>query len=414
MSKLTHAEKLNRLALVAVHVGLRPTEGQQVILTAPAEAQPLVRLITEHLYRAGVSLVTPILDDPYWGVARIKHAPDSAFDVAAGWLYEGIEKAFSNGAARMAITGADPAALAGLDQARIGRAAKAQAVVYKPVSDLIVSSAINWSISPSATRAWAKMVFPELPEWRAEKKLWDAIFKATRADTEDPIAAWEAHNKGLLARRAWLNEKRLSALHFRGPGTDLVVGLADEHVWAGGESVSKRGVRFNPNLPTEEVFTTPHRGRVSGFVTSTKPLSLRGSVLKGIRVTFNEGGITQVAADQGQSVFERLIETDEGARFLGEVALVPHSSPISASGLLFYNTLFDENAACHIAVGQSYSKCVTSGAGMTKEELFSRGANHSNVHTDWMIGGGEVDVDGIGADGHVEPIMRKGEWAVHI
>lgn len=234
MSKLTHAEKLNRLALVAVHVGLRPTEGQQVILTAPAEAQPLVRLITEHLYRAGVSLVTPILDDPYWGVARIKHAPDSAFDVAAGWLYEGIEKAFSNGAARMAITGADPAALAGLDQARIGRAAKAQAVVYKPVSDLIVSSAINWSISPSATRAWAKMVFPELPEWRAEKKLWDAIFKATRADTEDPIAAWEAHNKGLLARRAWLNEKRLSALHFRGPGTDLVVGLADEHVWAGG------------------------------------------------------------------------------------------------------------------------------------------------------------------------------------
>ncbi|HEY9755101.1 MAG TPA: aminopeptidase [Oculatellaceae cyanobacterium] len=414
MPKLTHAEKLDRLAQVAVHVGLRPSEGQEVFLTAPVEALPLVRLATQHLYRAGVSLVTTILDDPALSAARIRYAPDAAFDVAAGWFYEGVEKAFSNGAARMAITGSDPGALAGLDQARIGRAAKSQAVVYKPVSDLIVSSAINWSIFPSATRAWAKTVFPDLPERRAEKMLWDAIFKATRADAEDPIAAWDAHNKGLLARRAWLNEKHLSALHFRGPGTDLVVGLARGHVWAGGVSETKRGLRFNPNLPTEEVFSAPDRSRVSGYVTSTKPLSLRGSVLKGIRVTFADGGITQVTADQGQQVFERLIETDEGARFLGEVALVPHSSPISASGLLFYNTLFDENAACHIAVGQSYSKCIAGGAGMSDEELFSRGANRSNVHTDWMIGGVEVDVDGIGEDGSVQPIMRKGEWAVKI
>ena len=410
-TKRSFAARLDRLAQVAVKVGLRPAVGQQVILTAPVEALPLVRLITEHAYREGASLVTTLLDDGQCAVARYKYGHDSAFDVAPDWLFAGMEHGFKNNAARMAISGENPGLLSGQDPARISRAAKARGLAYKPVSELITSSAINWNISSCATLPWAKMMFPELSDKRALNKLWDAIFKASRADADDPVAAWTEHNNTLLARRKILNDKRYSALHFRGPGTDLVVGLADDHRWAGGLSEAANGITFNPNIPTEEVFTTPHYKRVDGYVSSTKPLSLQGNVLEGIRVRFEGGRIVDARADNGQAVLEKLIQTDEGASYLGEVALVPHSSPISASGLLFYNTLYDENAACHIAIGQSYSKCIADGRTMTREELAAKGGNHSNVHVDWMIGSGQVDIDGITADGAAEPVMRKGEWA---
>lgn len=409
-SKFSFAQRLDRLAQVAVQVGLRPTPGQKIIISFPTEALPLVRRIAEHAHRAGAAIITPLLDDTELNRMRYQFGKDDTFDIAADWMYHGMEKAFSEGTARMAISGASPNALDGLDSAKIARAAKATAMVSKPVTKMITSSAINWNITPCATVGWAKMMFPELSEKQAMNKLWDAIFAATRVDCQDPVAAWEEHNNGLLARRKQLNEKNYAALNFRGPGTDLEVGLADGHVWAGGVSKTPGGLLFNPNMPTEEVFSAPHRSRVRGYVTSTKPLALQGKVIKGIFCKFEDGRIVHAAADQGLDVLEKQLSVDEGSSYLGEVALVPHSSPISASGLLFYNTLFDENAACHIAIGQSYSKCVANSHSMSQEELRARGCNESNIHTDWMIGSGEVDVDGITANGTREPLMRKGEW----
>jgi aminopeptidase len=224
------------------------------------------------------------------------------------------------------------------------------------------------------------------------------------------VAAWKAHDANLHASSARLNEKRYSALHFRGPGTDLRVGLADDHIWLGGGTMAGNGRYCIANMPTEEVFTTPHKDRTEGKVTSTKPLSHQGTLIEGISVRFEGGKIVEAHAARGEQVLQRMIETDEGARRLGEVSLVPHSSPIAASGLLFMNTLFDENAACHIALGQAYSTCLKDGDTLTPQQLAARGANDSLIHVDWMIGSSQIDVDGINAKGVSEPVMRAGEW----
>ena len=242
-------------------------------------------------------------------------------------------------------------------------------------------------------------------------KLADAIFAASRVDRDDPVAAWESHNKALSERTQWLNAQDFSALHFKAPGTDLTVGLADGHEWQGGASTAKNGIVCNPNIPTEEVFTTPHALRVEGTARSTKPLSHQGTLIEDIEVRFEGGRIVEVRASRGEDVLKKVLETDDGASRLGEVALVPHSSPISKGGLLFYNTLFDENAACHIALGQCYSKCFKGGADLTPEQVAERGGNKSFIHIDWMIGSGEMDIDGVHKDGRRVPVFRKGEWA---
>jgi len=255
-------------------------------------------------------------------------------------------------------------------------------------------------------------MFPDLPEPDAVARLWDAIFAASRIDAPDPVAAWAAHNAALHARTAFLDARRYSALQYRGPGTDLRIGLADGHLWLGGSEPAKNGIVCNPNIPSEEVFTTPHMRRVDGTVRSTKPLSYQGTLIQDMAVRFVDGAITEATARTGQEVLDKVLGTDDGARRLGEVALVPHSSPISASGLLFFNTLFDENAASHIALGQAYRTCLTGGTTATDTELADRGANSSLIHIDWMIGSGQIDIDGIDAQGHAEPLMRQGEWAI--
>ncbi len=408
---LTQESKLDRLGEVAVKVGLGLQVGQELVMTAPIEALPLVRRITEHAYKAGASLVTTLFSDDEATLMRFRHAPDGSFDVASGWLYEGMASAFRNGAARLAIAGDNPSLLSGEDGDKVARANRARSRAYQPALELIAGFDINWTIVSFASLAWAKAVFPNEPDSIAVAKLWDAIFSASRVDRRDPIAAWAEHNAVLHARTALLNRKRYAALHFKGPGTDLTVGLADDHEWEGGASTAKNGVVCNPNIPSEEVFTTPHKDRVEGVVRSTKPLSYQGTLIQDIEVRFEAGRIVEAKARTGEEVLGKVLETDEGAARLGEVALVPHSSPISASGLLFYNTLYDENAACHIALGQAYAKCIRGGATMTAEELAEKGANKSLIHIDWMIGSGEIDIDGIDAAGVSEPIMRKGEWA---
>jgi aminopeptidase len=402
--------RLDRLAEVAVLSGLGLAAGQELVVTATMDALLLARLITKHAYKAGASVVTTIYSDEPTALLRYQYASDASFDAAPAWLYEAMAQAYRSGAARLAIAGSDPSLLSKEDPEKVGRVNRATSKAYKPALELISSQQINWTIVPSATPAWAAAVFPNLPPDQALARLWDAIFAATRVDQADPVAAWKAHDANLHARSGYLNQKRYSALHFRGPGTDLRVGLADGHLWLGGGSMARNGRYAIPNMPTEEVFTTPHKDRVDGHVTSTKPLSHMGTMIEEISVRFEGGKVVDAKAARGNQVLQSMIGTDDGARRLGEVALVPHSSPIASSGLLFLNTLFDENAACHIALGQAYSICLKDGDKLTPDELAARGANKSLIHVDWMIGSNKIDVDGIPASGAAEPLIRQGEW----
>lgn len=403
-------QKLNRLGEVAIRTGLGLAPGQQLVMTATLDALPLVRRITEHAYRAGASLVTTFFTDEESTLLRYRYGSDAGFDTAAAWLYDGMAAAFREGAARLAVAGGNPSLLSQEDPEKVGRANRAVSKAYRPALELITRHEINWTIVSCATPAWAAAVFPDLAPEAALAKLWDAIFAASRADLADPVEAWKQHDANLHRRAAMMNEKRYATLHFRGPGTDLRVGLADDHLWLGGGTTAGNGRYCIPNMPTEEVFTTPHKDRTEGTVTATKPLSHQGTMIEGISVRFEGGRIVEARATKGQEVLQKMIDTDEGARKLGEVALVPHSSPIAASGLLFLNTLFDENAACHIALGQAYSSCLKNGDKLTPEELAAKGANDSLIHVDWMIGSGKIDLDGITATGAVEPLMRQGEW----
>ncbi|MFD2250950.1 aminopeptidase [Pseudochelatococcus lubricantis] len=403
--------KLDRLAEVAIRVGLQLQAGQDLLVTAPVAALPLVRRIAFHAYSAGAGLVTPFFSDEELTLARYRFAADPGFDRAAGWLYEGMAKAFSANTARLAIVGDDPMLLSNEDPVKVARASKANSVAYQPALEKIAGFDINWNIVAYPGLSWARQVFPDDAQDVAVRKLSDAIFAASRVDGDDPVGAWAAHNAALHRRSAWLNAQRFHALHFTGPGTDLTIGLADGHEWHGGASTAKNGITCNANIPTEEVFTTPHAARVEGYVASTKPLSHQGTLIDNIRVRFEAGRIVEAKASRGEEVLNRVLDTDEGARRLGEVALVPHSSPISKSGILFFNTLFDENASCHIALGQCYAKCFVDGAKLTPEEIAARGGNKSFIHIDWMIGSDEVDIDGVHADGRRVPVFRKGEWA---
>jgi len=405
------AEKLEKLAEVAIKVGLQLQPGQDLVMTAPIAALPLVRKIAEQAYKAGAGIVTPIFSDEGLTLARYHNAPDTSFDKATTWLYEGMAKAFAGNAARLAIAGDNPMLLAQENPDKVARANRANSTAYKPAMEKIVNFDINWNIVSYPNASWAKQVFPNDEEAVAVKKLADAIFEASRVDGPDPVGAWKDHNAALRTRYSWLNGKRFSALKYTGPGTDLTIGLADGHQWYGGASLAKNGITCNPNIPTEEVFTTPHARRVSGRVRSTKPLAHQGTLIDNIEVRFEEGRIVEAKASKGEAVLLKLLDTDEGARRLGEVALVPHSSPISKSGILFYNTLFDENASCHIALGQCYAKCFTGFPNMSPEEIAAAGGNSSLIHVDWMIGSNEIDIDGINADGSTVPVFRKGEWA---
>ena len=405
------SDHIDRLAELTVKTGLALQPGQDLIITAPIEALPLVRRITDYAYKSGAGVVTPIFSDPEMVLSRYRNALDTSFDQAANWLYDGMGAAFDNNTARLAIVGDDPMLLANEDPQKVGRVNKANSQALTPARERITRFDINWNIVAWPGLAWAKRMFPDLPGNEAQGKLAEAIFSASRVNVSNPIEAWNKHNKNLRERSDWLNQQNFAALHFSGPGTDLKVGLADGHEWMGGASLARNGITCNPNIPSEEVFTTPHCMKVQGKVSSTKPLSHQGTLIDNICVKFEAGSITEAHASKGEEVLLKVLDSDEGARRLGEVALVPHSSPISQSGLLFYNTLFDENAASHIALGQCYSKCFKGGENLSKDEIIKRGGNSSMIHIDWMIGSDEISVDGVKTDGTAVPVFRNGEWA---
>jgi len=311
----------------------------------------------------------------------------------------------------LALVGEDPFLLSDQNSAHVGRANHANASAYRPALSHIAGFRINWSIIACPTPAWAARIFPDLPEAEAVAKLAQSIARTARLDRDDPVAAWAEHNAALAARCAALNTARFDALHFTGAGTDLRVGLADGHVWQGGASQARNGVTCNPNIPTEEVFTTPHADRVDGVVRATKPLSHHGTLIEAIEMRFEGGRAVSATATRGQDVLSQMIGTDAGAARLGEVALVPHGSPVSQCGHLFYNTLFDENAASHIAMGQCYASCLD-GTDLSPQEIAARGGNSSLIHVDWMIGDGRTDVDGLRNGADPVPLMRAGAWVI--
>ncbi|OED49634.1 peptidase M29 [Rhodobacteraceae bacterium (ex Bugula neritina AB1)] len=407
-------DQLDKLAEITVRTGLNLQSGQELVVFAPAEALPLIRRVAVHAYKAGANAVVPFFTDDEMTLARFLHAPSESFDHASEWYYEGIAKALENGAARLSILGNDPMLLAHQDPDCAARLSKAVSRAAKPATKPIANFDVNWCVTAFPGAAWASQVFPsEAPE-KAQKMLMDMIFNASRLEGPDPVANWDAHSRNLKTRIDWLNTCRFSELRYRGPGTDLTIGLPDGHVWKGGRSLAGNGVAFQPNIPTEEVFTCPHADRVSGLVSGTKPLSYQGQLIDGIKVRFEAGKAVSAHAAKGQDALRELLETDEGACRIGEVALVPDSSPISRSGVLFYNTLFDENASCHLAFGQSYSSTIEAGSGLPLSTLRERGCNQSMIHVDWMIGSAQLDIDGVSKTGEIVHVMRKGEWAVSL
>ncbi|WP_135229803.1 aminopeptidase [Deinococcus fonticola] len=409
---LSFEEKLTNYARLAVRVGLGVKPGQRVLVQAPVDTAPLARAVVREAYAAGASFVDVRWDDDDVQLARFELAPDGTFDTISKWRVDAEIETAEAGGAVIAIRATNPNLLGNVDQGRVATHQRAWATYRKPYSAQVMTNRLNWNLISAPIPGWAALMFPDASEPEAVQQQWDAIFAATRADQSDPVAAWQEHLANLKRRREVLTGKQYAALHFKGGETDLTVGLADDHVWGGGSADTPAGVTFTANIPTEEVWTAPHRERVDGVVVSTKPLSYQGVLLDGIRIEFKDGRITSATASQGQETLQKMIETDEGSHRLGEVALVPHSSPISRSGLFFYNTLYDENAASHIAIGAAYRFNVKGGVDMTSEQFRAAGGNDSLTHVDWMIGSADMNVDGITKDGSHEAVMRNGEFVI--
>ncbi len=402
---------LEKYAKVIVEVGLNLQEGQQLFIAAEMNTAPLVREVTAKAYQNGCPLVTVLWSDESLKKIRHEFAPRDSFEEYATWISDGILENAKRGDAYLSVTGLDPDLLAGYDPELIALELKTQATHLKPAKQIISGNGVQWTVVCPPTPKWAAKIFPEISIEEAEEKLWGVIEKLCRLNYDDPVAAWRKHLSELEKRHKYLTEKQFRTLEFRGPGTDLKIGMPENHLWKGGSGETLGGVAFSANLPTEEVFSLPHREKVNGVVRATKPLNYFGNLIENFSLTFEKGRVVAFEAEKGEATLAKMIETDENANMLGEVALVPHRSPISESGLIFFNTLYDENAACHLALGSAYRSCVKGGTEMSDEELDEAGVNDSLIHVDFMIGSGDVDIDGIDADGNTSPIMRNGEWA---
>lgn len=404
-------EMLEKYAMVALQVGVNLQKGQTLVLQAPVEAKELVRKIVRRAYELGAKYVHVELHDEELSRIKFLTAPEEAFTFYPMWRAKGFEEMAAEGAAFLQIYSPNPDLLKDVDPKRYATATKTASTALKGYKRYLMEDKAPWSLISVPTEGWTKKVFPDLPLEAGMEAFWDKIFSITRVNQDDPIAAWKEHNDRLHQKVAELNEKQYQRLIYTAPGTDLTIELPEGHLWNGGYGLTPDGRPFNPNIPTEEVFTMPHRDGVNGVVRSTKPLNYGGNLIENFSLTFKEGKVVDFAAEKGYETLKHLLDTDEGARHLGEVALVPHDSPISNANILFYNTLYDENASCHIALGEAYPTCIAGGERMTKEELKEKGANESLVHEDFMIGSAQLNIDGITKDGKKEPIFRNGNWA---
>ncbi|WML38445.1 aminopeptidase [Neobacillus sp. OS1-2] len=403
--------KLEKYAELAVKVGVNVQRGQTLVVQATLDAAKFVRLVVKKAYEVGAHNVVVNWNDDTVTRTRYDLAPDEAFTEYPIWRAKEMEDLADSGAAFMSIISSSPDLLKGVNPERIANFNKAAGKALGNYRKAAQSDKVSWTVIAVPSEAWAAKVFPDAPAETQVNMLWDAIFKAVRVDVENPVDAWKKHDEALHEKVHYLNEKRYQKLHYSAPGTDLMIELPEKHLWVGAGSVNEKGFEFMANMPTEEVFTVPLKTGVNGTVASTKPLSYGGNIIDRFSVTFENGKIVGVKAEEGEEILKRLVETDEGSHYLGEVALVPFNSPISQSNVLFFNTLFDENASNHLAIGSAYAFCIEGGKKMTPEELANNGLNESITHVDFMIGSAAMDIDGITADGKSEAIFRAGNWA---
>jgi aminopeptidase len=402
-------QNLKKYVAVIVRAGLNLRPGQRLLIVAPIEVADFVRLLTAEAYQAQARLVDVIWMDEHLDLIRYQYAPRDSFEEFTAWQLNAALDIAEAGDAILYVAAFNPDLLGDQDPELVATVQQTHAKHWKPYRKLPLDSH-NWIIVAGSVDAWATKVFPDLAPPDGKAKLWDIIFDICRIKEADPMSTWLDHVRELRARCESLNRKRYTALRLTAPGTDLTVTLPRKHLWKGGRETTEQGFDFTANIPTEEVFTIPHRDGTEGTVTSTKPLSYSGVLIEDFCLTLSRGRVVKASAGRGEAALHKLLEMDDGASRLGEVALVPHSSAISQSGLVFYNTLIDENASSHLALGRGFKINLAGGNQMSDEEFAKVGGNFSLIHVDFMVGSDQMDVAGILDDGRVEPIMRNGEW----
>ena len=403
-------KNLEKYADLLVRIGLNLHEGDNLTIRLSEYALPLARLIARKAYQAGVGDIQLVFNDDAITLSRFLEARDESFETYPEYQVDFAEKLFLDNHHVLNLHAPNPDLLKPADPARIAQWQKVAGMANKRLMKYTMQNKVKWCVAAVACPAWADAAFPGMPEQDAVQKLWDNIFMTTRVDQADPIAAWEAHDQQLKAHRNFLNKARFDRVHYKGPGTDLMVGLVKDHIWEGGSGFSAAGDRFFANIPTEEVFSMPDADRVEGTLRATMPLSLRGQIVDDFHFTFKDGKVVDVDAGVGKQILADLLKMDEGATRLGEIALVADNSPISNTGILFKNTLFDENASCHFALGAAYSENLEGAAERSEEENRKLGMNDSVIHVDFMVGSKEVTVTGIKADGSETVLLKDGEW----
>lgn len=407
-----NSEMLKKYAELVVKTGINLQEKQQLFINSPIECADFARMIAEKAYEAGAINVIVDYNDEKLSLIKYNKATMESFEKEPKYLALAREQLIKEKTGFVSIAASDPELLSGVDPNKISTQVKTISRTMKKASAAMMSNEVPWCVVSVPTKGWAKKVFPDLSEADAVEKLWESIFSIVRADKESPASAWEEHLSKLENRRNYLNEKNFKYLYYKSEGTDLVVELPEGHEWLAGAEYSKDGVRFVANMPTEEVFTLPKRDGVNGCVTSKKPLNYGGNLIDNFKLTFKDGKIVDFSAEKGEEILKGLLDTDEGARYLGEVALVGYNSPISNSKLIFFNTLFDENASCHFAFGKAYPSCLKGSDNMSEKELIEKGVNDSLTHIDFMVGSAELEIIGETANGEKVQVFKNGDWVI--
>ena len=408
----TFEKKLYDYAELIIKTGLNIQKDQDLILTAPVSSVDFVRIITKKAYLSGVKEIYYRWYDDELSLIRYTNASDSIFDSFPDWMSSGYTKVVEDGAAILSIFVSDPELLKDVDPDKIKRDSLTKSKAFKKYKDHIINGGNNWCVISVPSIPWAKSIFKDGSSEEKMEKLWDTIFEINRINFADPINAWDEHFKKLEKFKIYLNEKQFTKLHYKGSGTDLTVELPAGHIWQGGNEKTNSGLVFAANVPTEEVFSLPHKYGVNGVSSSTMPLEYNGNIIDNFKFYFEKGKIVNFEAEKGYDILKNLLDSDENSRYLGEVALVPVSSPIYKTGLIFYNTLYDENASCHFALGSAYPNCIEGGETMTPEERDKNGVNESIIHVDFMVGNENLNIDGETEAGELIPVFRNGEWVI--
>ncbi len=403
---------LKKYADLVVKTGVNIQQGQTLVIFSPIECAPFARTIAEVAYQSGARDVVINYKDELFSKIRFMQAPEEVFEEFPEWQKEFYTSYVKQGAAFISIAATDPELLKDVSPERVAKVQKTSNIALKEYRERLMSNKNTWCVVSIPTLSWAKKVFPKLTENEAVEALWEAIFNTVRVGDENPVTAWAEHKKNLKASAEFLNNHQFKFLRYKNSlGTDLEIELPEEHIWLGGSEYTPEGVEFIANMPTEEVFTLPKKTGANGIAVSSMPLNYNGNLIENFSLTFKAGKIVEFTAEKGYEVLKKLIETDEGSHYLGEVALVPYDSPISNAKILYFNTLFDENASCHLAIGKAYPVCIKNGKNMSKEELDQLEVNDSLTHVDFMIGTKDLEIIGITMSGKEIPVFKNGNFA---